>query len=76
MRPVMAKIAKHMTWSSPLRVGENRHFPRTWQWLWEASEATRVDDGYGIRLINTRGPVPQWPAGPGDLRVRLDATRL
>jgi hypothetical protein len=76
LRTVMAKIARTMDWESPLRVGENRHFPRSWQWLWQASEATNVNGEYGIRLLNRRGPVPGWPSGAGELRVRLDASRL
>lgn len=76
LRAVMAKIATEMEWSTPLRVGDNRHFPRSWQWLWEVCEASYVDDNYGLRVINTRGPVPNWPSGPGDLRVRIDPGRI
>lgn len=76
LRQVMVRIASEMEWPTPLRVGENRHFPRSWQWLWEVCEETYVDDDYGMRIINTRGPVPAWPSGPGDLRVRLDPSRL
>lgn len=76
LRQVMAKIAAEMGWPTPLRVGENRHFPRSWQWLWEVCEESYIDDDYGMRIINTRGPVPAWPSGPGELRVRLDPSRL
>lgn len=76
LRQVMAKIAAEMDWPIPLRVGDNRHFPRSWQWLWEVCEETYVEDDYGMRIINTRGQVPAWPSGPGELRVRLDPSRL
>jgi hypothetical protein len=76
LRQVMLKIADEMEWPSPLRVGENRHFSRSWQWLWEVCEETYIDDDYGMRIINTHGPVPSWPLGPGELRVRLDPSRL
>lgn len=76
LRSVMAKIAVEMGWQNALRVGHNRHFPRSWQWLWEVCEESYTDDDYGIRIINTRGPVPAWPTGPGELRVRLDPSRL
>lgn len=76
LRLVMTKIAAEMDWQTPLRVGDNRHFPRSWQWLWEVCEESYVDDDYGMRIINTRGPVPTWPSGPGELRVRLDPSRL
>ncbi|WP_324185618.1 hypothetical protein [Endobacterium cereale] len=76
LRSVMAKIAAEMGWQNALRVGDNRHFPRSWQWLWEVCEESYINDDYGIRIINTRGPVPAWPTGPGELRVRLDPSRL
>lgn len=76
LRHVMAKIAVEMNWQTPLRVGENRHFSRSWQWLWEVCEETYINDDYGMRIINSRGPVPAWPSGPGELRVRLDPSRL
>lgn len=76
LRHVMAKIAAEMDWPTPLRVGDNRHFPRSWQWLWEVCEESYLDGDYGMRIINTRGPVPAWPSGPGELRVRLDPSRL
>lgn len=76
LRQVQTKIAAEMGWPTPLRVGDNRHFPRSWQWLWEVCEESYIDDDYGMRIINTRGPVPAWPSGPGELRVRLDPSRL
>ncbi|TCL88895.1 hypothetical protein C8J38_12015 [Rhizobium sp. PP-WC-2G-219] len=76
LRGFMARVATEMNWTVPLRVGQNRHFPRTWQWLCEACESSWVDENYGIRILNTRGPVPAWPRGPGDLRLRIDPSRL
>ncbi|MBY3294492.1 hypothetical protein HFO10_00705 [Rhizobium laguerreae] len=76
LRAVMVRVAKEMNWSVPLRVGQNRHFARAWQWLCEVSESSWIDEGYGIRILNTRGPIPAWPQGPGDLRVRIDPSKL
>lgn len=71
LRAVMSEIAKNMGWPTALRVGENRHFPRMWQWLCEVTEASVVDGCHSIRVINTRGPVAAFPSGPGELRIRL-----
>lgn len=73
---VMKDLALEMGWAPALRVGNNRHFPRIWQWVCEFSESTWIDGGYGLRVKNTSGPVPEWPDGPAQLRVRIDPDRL
>jgi hypothetical protein len=69
---VMKIIATEMNWPKPLRVGENRHFPRLWLWLCEVCEDSWTSDGYAVRVINTSGNPPAWPLGPGNLRLRVD----
>lgn len=73
---VMRHLSPQMKWNPPLKVGNNRHFPRIWQWFSELSEQSSFDGDYGIRAMNKRGRVPLFPDGPGDLRVRINPDLL
>jgi hypothetical protein len=72
LRQAMRGLAPKMGWTSPARIGLNTNFLRLWQYVCEISDASSGPLGAGIRIINTRGPVPQYPLSPGNLRVRVD----
>ncbi|MBM3605663.1 MAG: hypothetical protein FJX25_13215 [Alphaproteobacteria bacterium] len=76
LREAMRRIADSMGWSYALRVGNNRHFPRIWQWVGEVCNDSWTEKGHAIRVIAEKGPVPGMPSGPGDLRVRIDLRLL
>lgn len=60
--------------SGRINVGENRHFPRMFQWLKEVAGETDWGEGKGLKIMNTsrRGAVGSNPSGPQGLTVRLN----
>ncbi|BAK66420.1 hypothetical protein SLG_17450 [Sphingobium sp. SYK-6] len=78
LRAVVSRVIGEMGWKRRFNVGENRHFPRMVQWLREVEEETAGDEGFGLHLMNrgSAGRVASYPAGPHNLKVRLDADWL
>lgn len=72
LRDAMKELAPLVGWSSPARVGANGNFSRKWQYVCEICDESFALEGQGLRLINTSGPVPEFPIGPGNLRIRIN----
>lgn len=62
------KLAGH------INVGENRHFPRIWQWLSEVAQETEWGYAHELKIMNAsrRGKVRSDPSSPQGLIVRID----
>ncbi len=57
-----------------LNVGENRHFPRLFQFIRELALENTFEDGQGLRILNAGGGgrVALNPTNPRTLNVRLN----
>ena len=72
LRDAMKELAPLVGWLSPARVGANGNFSRKWQYVCEICDESGTLEGPGLRLINTSGPVPEFPIGPDNLRIRVN----
>lgn len=72
LRDAMKELAPLVGWSSPARVGPNGNFSRKWQYVCEMCDDSMTYEGPGLQVINTRGPAPEFPIGPGKLRIRVN----
>lgn len=73
LRAVADKLQVDLSWGRRINIGENRHFPRMFQWLREVDEETAEDDQRGFHIMNRGGGgrVARHPDGPRDLKVRV-----
>lgn len=74
LRRALDHLWKTKGLSGRFNVGENRHFPRMFQWVKEVAAETDWGDEKGLRLLNAskRGAIKANPAGPKGLLVRLN----